>query len=184
MGDLSGFMAGLAGYLHARLQLISLEGKAAVKHIAFAVGFGIVSALFLLFFWAVLMGAVGLLIYEPPANWLWYLGGVVLAHLLLIAGVIGLTKVGALTMSVPTAASTLGLWALLTLGFGIYIHVADKNVGGVFLAIAGLHVLLAAVLVLAATLRLKKVSLKTTMAELEKDREWLKNLKNQAPAQS
>jgi uncharacterized membrane protein YqjE len=180
VANVAGFLSAFAGYTRARLELLQLEGKQAAIHVAFILAFGIASALFLLFFWAVLMVALGLLIYSPPPYWYWYIAGVAGAHILLALAVFGLVKLRVLTVSVPTVASTLFLWAALTAGLGLYLHVAVQNLGGVFLVIAALHVLVAALLVLLATLRARRISLRTTLAELQKDREWLNNLKTQS----
>jgi hypothetical protein len=180
LANLAGLMSAALGYVQARAKLVGLEGKQAVVHVAFALACGVASALFLLFFWAVLMVALGLLIFNPPPGWYWYLLGVAGAHVLLAVLVYALTRLRVLTVSVPTVAATFFLWAFLTGGLGIYLHAWVHNVGGVFLTIAALHVLVAAALVLYGTVRARRVSLRTTLAELQKDREWLNNLKSQA----
>ena len=173
-------MSAALGYLKARFELIGLEGKAAAVHVGLALAFGIASAFFLLFFWGLLMVALGLLIYYPPAGWYWYLAGVAGAHVVLGIAVTLLTKLRVLTVSIPTVAAVLFLWAGLTAALGLYLHITAHNLGGIFLFLAFLHVVLAAALVLAATVRARKISLRTTLAELQKDREWLNNLKTQA----
>src|SRR6266705_190642 len=73
---------------------------------------------------------------------------------------------------------------LFTFGYGFLVasavggvaHVARLSWLGIALAAAGLHFIIALVLLLIAWSRMTKPLFRATTSELKKDREWLKNL--------
>ncbi len=77
----------------------------------------------------------------------------------------------------PILMVTVGFW-IFELGGGYW---ATDNqsalIWPVFLAIFLLHIFFALILIILAKWRLKKVSLKRTLDEINKDREWLNSLK-------
>jgi uncharacterized membrane protein YqjE len=90
--------------------------------------------------------------------------------------------------AVFTAMLLLFVWpvAMVMLGFLIFEwgggYWAAENqsalIWPVFLAILLVHIAIAALLIVLAKWRLKHVSLKQTLDEIKKDREWINSLKN------
>jgi uncharacterized membrane protein YqjE len=68
--------------------------------------------------------------------------------------------------------------AMVMLGFLVYEWSGGGLVWPVFLVILLVHIAIAAILIVVAKWRLKHVSLKQTLDEINKDREWINSLKN------